>query len=48
MGRWFIAKGSLCQRHYSSYNPFLGVKGGVGFAYEFAGPAIEKLSMEGE
>ncbi len=24
----------------------LGVKGGVGFAYEFAGPAIEKLSME--
>ena len=25
----------------------LGVKGGVGFAYEFAGPAIEKLSMEG-
>ena len=25
----------------------LGVKGGVGFAYEFAGPAIENLSMEG-
>ena len=25
----------------------LGVKGGVGFAYEFAGPAIAKLSMEG-
>ena len=24
----------------------LGVKGGVGFAYEFAGPAIEALSME--
>ena len=24
----------------------LGVKGGVGFAYEFAGPAIEILSME--
>ncbi len=24
----------------------LGVKGGVGYAYEFAGPAIEKLSME--
>lgn len=24
----------------------LGVKGGVGFAYEFAGPAIEVLSME--
>ena len=24
----------------------LGVKGGVGFAYEFAGPAIELLSME--
>jgi len=24
----------------------LGVKGGVGFAYEFAGPAIDKLSME--
>ncbi|KGG13109.1 MULTISPECIES: 3-isopropylmalate dehydratase large subunit [Prochlorococcus] len=24
----------------------LGVKGGVGFAYEFAGPAIESLSME--
>ncbi len=24
----------------------LGVKGGVGFAYEFAGPAIQKLSME--
>ena len=25
----------------------LGVKGGVGFAYEFAGSAIESLSMEG-
>ena len=24
----------------------LGVKGGVGFAYEFAGPAVEALSME--
>ena len=24
----------------------LGVKGGVGYAYEFAGPAIEALSME--
>ncbi len=24
----------------------LGVKGGVGYAYEFAGPAIRKLSME--
>ena len=24
----------------------LGVKGGVGYAYEFAGPAIEELSME--
>ncbi len=24
----------------------LGVKGGVGYAYEFAGPAIKKLSME--
>ncbi|MEY4808937.1 MAG: 3-isopropylmalate dehydratase large subunit [Cyanobacteriota bacterium] len=24
----------------------LGVKGGVGYAYEFAGPAIESLSME--
>ena len=24
----------------------LGVKGGVGFAYEFAGPGIDKLSME--
>ncbi len=24
----------------------LGVKGGVGYAYEFAGPAISKLSME--
>jgi 3-isopropylmalate/(R)-2-methylmalate dehydratase large subunit len=24
----------------------LGVKGGVGFAYEFAGPAIDSLSME--
>ncbi len=24
----------------------LGVKGGVGYAYEFGGPAIEKLSME--
>ncbi len=24
----------------------LGVKGGVGYAYEFAGPAIEKMSME--
>jgi 3-isopropylmalate/(R)-2-methylmalate dehydratase large subunit len=25
----------------------LGVKGGIGYAYEYCGPAIEKLSMEG-
>lgn len=25
----------------------LGVEGGIGYAYEFAGPTIEKLSMEG-
>ena len=46
---WF--EGSLCKGVYAKdlilyVIQKLGVKGGVGYAYEFAGPAIEGLSME--
>src|SRR4029453_13441121 len=41
-----LAKGGYAKDIILPHNQKLGVKGGVGYAYEYAGPAIERLTME--